>query len=90
MADSSNPDNITSSGSGDGGSIAVGIVLGILAGIFILLVLFSRYAKTQVLLSIFCVSGDVKTWLNRSADFCAKAPVGKGAQRIWKRANARE
>lgn len=40
---SSNPDNIASQTTGDGGSVAVGIVLGILAGIFVILVLLSRY-----------------------------------------------
>ncbi|OAA51643.1 hypothetical protein NOR_00236 [Metarhizium rileyi] len=41
---SSNTDDIASqtSSSSDGGSVAVGIVLGILAGIFVVLVLLSR------------------------------------------------
>ncbi|KAF5134666.1 E3 ubiquitin-protein ligase ZNRF3 [Metarhizium brunneum] len=42
MSSSTNPDNINPQPTSDGGSVAVGIVLGILAGIFVVLVLLSR------------------------------------------------
>lgn len=47
MSSSTNPDNINPQPTSDGGSVAVGIVLGILAGIFVVLVLLSRYGPAS-------------------------------------------
>lgn len=42
---SSDPDSITSQTTGAGGSAIIGIVLGILAGVFVILALLSMYGQ---------------------------------------------